>query len=331
MGERLSPQTTPHCQEAPPAPATLVAMETVTVEQWWTGSDEGPFAAWVGDRAAADPTHCVRVERVGRDPVGRLVVRVEPLRGVPLPAALDRIGTLTVGVAVTLTVPLLELAAQARAGSMVLGSARPDDVLVDDAGVTVLVDHPPGAVDATAVDPAAVDPAVVDPAADGPPVRHPTADTAAPDTDAAEADAGRRRRTRPASVRSTRVPGPTALLLAARTVWERVDAREPCRPAVDRALATALDGTAHDVTGVLEVVRSTGPPRPVRWELPPDDFTFAQPTPPAPAGIAAVLRRWIEDGVPIPGGSRLPARRLLVGVVVLVGVAAAGVFALGGT
>ncbi|OIH93798.1 hypothetical protein [Curtobacterium sp. MCBA15_001] len=276
-------------------------METVTVEQWWTGPDDGPFAAWVADRAAADPTHCVRVERVGRDPTGRLVVRVEPLRGVPLPTALDRIGTLTVGVAVTLTVPLLELAAQGRAGSMVLGSARPDDVLVDDAGVTVLVDHPPGTVDPVAQDAPSAGPAVGARAA------------------------------RPTSVRSTRVPGPTALLLAARTVWERVDAREACRPALDHALATALDGTAHDVVLVLEAVRATGPPRPVRWELPPDDFAFAPPTPPAPAGITAVLRRWIEDGVPLPGGSRLPARRLLVGIVVLTGVAAAGAFALGGT
>jgi hypothetical protein len=120
-------------------------MATTTVEHRWAGPDAGPYADWVADRCAAEPQHCVHVIAVGRSAAGRLVVQSEQLAGTPLPDALDRIGVPTVGVAVTLTLPLLELAIDAAAGAVLLGDARADDVLVDDAGAPVLVDHPPDA------------------------------------------------------------------------------------------------------------------------------------------------------------------------------------------
>lgn len=145
VGEPGSPQTVTPSREARPAAATLVTMPTTTVEHRWVGPDAGPFAVWVADRCAAEPQHCVRVTAVGRSAAGRLVVQTEQLSGTPLPDALDRIGVPTVGVAVTLTLPLLELAVDAGAGAVLLGDARADDVLVDDAGAPVLVDHPPDA------------------------------------------------------------------------------------------------------------------------------------------------------------------------------------------
>lgn len=285
-------------------------METITGERWWTGADTGAFAAWVADRAAAEPTHCVRLDTVGRGPAGQLTVRTESLQGTPLPAALDRIGTPTVGVAVTLTVPLLELAADARAGAVLLGTARADDVLVDDAGVTVLVDRPP---DADAV----------------------------PDVTAHPSDHGRRRPPSQHGRRATpRGPGPceqraapsragessgtTALLLAVRSVWERVDPRAPCRPAVDAAIAGALDGDVDQVRQVLRVVLETGPPRPVRWTPPRADFAFAVPPTPQPDGVGALVRQVVEQGLTLPAGIWVPARGLLIGGVLAVGLAAAG-------
>ncbi|WIB61784.1 hypothetical protein DEJ13_08125 [Curtobacterium sp. MCLR17_007] len=307
-------------------------METITVHQRWTGPDTGPFAAWVADRASADPTHCVRVDAVGRDPSGRLVVCAESLRGTRLPDALDRIGVPTVGVAVTLTVPLIELAAQARSGAIVLGDARADDVLVDDAGLTVLVDHPPDAdVDGHGVDRYGLG--------------QRDADASARDARTRCGPSGGRGRPRQASTssaalsasaapsaasRSSQAPGATALLFAVRAVWERVDPREPCRAAIDRAVAEAVDGADADVLRLLEVVRATGPPRPVRWDPPRDDFVFVAPQEPASPGLAGVLRQFVEDGVRVGGAVRVPMRRLLVGAVVLAGVVAAGVFALRG-
>ncbi|WP_144758967.1 hypothetical protein [Curtobacterium sp. 9128] len=258
-------------------------MDAITIDRWWTGPDSGPFAAWVADRCSADPVHCVRVAAVGRRADGALVVHLESLHGTPLPDALDRIGGPTVGVAVTLTVPLLDVAVQAVAGSLVLGTARADDVLVDDAGAPVLVDRPPGSS-----------------AADG----------------------------LPAATRSSETSGATALLHAARTVWERVDPRSPCRAQVDAAFADAIGGGSAELTRLVSVVRATAPPRPVRWEPPADVFAFVEQQEPAPPSPGERLGALLGNGVPLPGGGRIPVRRLLIGVVVAVGVAAAGVFAI---
>lgn len=284
-------------------------MDTITFQGCWTGPDTGPFAAWVADRSAADPVHCIRIDAVGRDPSGRLAVRTEALRGARLPDALDRIGSPTLGVAVTLTVPLLLLAADARSGALLLGDARADDVLVDDAGVTVLVDHPPGA------DPPGADPS----GADSPDLvpRHPHDHARVPEA---------------LPVRRSEAPGATALVLAVRAVWERVDPREPCRPEVDAAIATAVDGGVDDVLRLLGTVRATAPPRPVRWDPPRDDFLFEAPdgTATADAGVVGWIRRVVERGVTLPNGRTVPTRRVVVGVVVLAGVVAAGILGVDG-
>ncbi|WP_267424934.1 MULTISPECIES: hypothetical protein [unclassified Curtobacterium] len=256
-------------------------MPTTTVEHRWSGPDTGPYAAWVADRCAAEPQHCVRVTAVGRSPDGHLVVQTEQLTGTPLPDALDRIGVPTVGVAVTLTLPLLELAIDAGAGALLLGDARADDVLVDDSGAPVLVDHPPD----------------VDPGS--------------------------------APLRTSESPGATALLHAVRTVWERVDPREPCRAAVDDAVAGALGGAVEDLRRLVDVVQATGPPRPVRWEPPADVYAVAAPAPPQPTGLLAAVQDVVERGVRLgAGGVRVSPRQVLVGVVVAAGLVAAGVLGL---
>jgi hypothetical protein len=256
-------------------------MATTTVEHRWSGPDTGPYAAWTADRCASAPQHCVRVTAVGRSAGGRLVVQTEQLTGTPLPDALDRIGVPTVGVAVTLTLPLLELAVDAAAGAVVLGDARADDVLVDDSGAPVLVDHPPGA------------------------------------------DPG------PMPARTSESPGAAALLLAVRAVWERVDPREPCRAAVDAAVAGALGGAVEDLRRLVTVVQATSPPRPVRWDPPADVYAVEAPAQPVPTGLLAAAQDVLERGVRLGrGGVRLPARTLLVGVVVAGGLVAAGVLGL---
>ncbi|MBF4581733.1 hypothetical protein ITJ54_03520 [Curtobacterium sp. VKM Ac-2865] len=259
-------------------------MPTTTVEHRWVGPDTGPFAVWVADRCAAEPQHCVRVATVGRSASGRLVVQTEQLSGMPLPDALDRIGVPTTGVAVTLTLPLLELAVDAAAGAVLLGDARADDVLVDDSGAPVLVDHPP------AVDPGS------------------------------------------APARTSESPGTVALFHAVRSVWERVDPREPCRAAVDDAVAGALGGAVEDLRRLVAVVQATGPPRPVRWDPPADVYAVATPAPPAATGILAVVQDVVERGVRLgAGGTRVAPRKVLVGAVVAAGLVAAGVLGLRGT
>ncbi|ROP65951.1 hypothetical protein [Curtobacterium sp. ZW137] len=319
-------------------------MDTITLQSHWTGPDTGPFATWVADRAAADQTHCVRIDAVGRDPAGRLAVRTEALHGARLPDALDRIGSPTVGVAVTLTVPLLLLAADARSGAVVLGDARADDVLVDDAGVTVLADHPPGA-DPPGTDlPGADSPGKDLPGTDSPGIGSPG--TAPDRTDVPglarspsvtgpppgePSGVGRVGRAAVAA-RTSELPGPTAVLHAVRAVWERVDPREPCRAVVDTAVAEALGGGVDEVLRLLDVVRATAPPRPVRWDPPPDDFLFVDTVEAAPddTGVVRWTRRFVERGVTLPGGRTVPARRVVVGGVVVAGLAAAAVITLGG-
>ena len=133
-------------REARPAPDTMVAMEPW--EQidlcWRVPEPADAFAEWLADRSTMTHDHLVGVAEVGRDETGALVARASAPAGLALPAALDRIGAPTVGVAVTLTLPLLEIALLADAGALLLGRAGVEDVLVDDAGAVVLVDHPPG-------------------------------------------------------------------------------------------------------------------------------------------------------------------------------------------
>jgi hypothetical protein len=258
-------------------------MPTTTVEHRWSGPDTGPYAAWVADRCAAEPQHCVRVTAVGRSAGGRLVVQTEQLAGTPLPDALDRIGVPTVGVAVTLTLPLLELAVDAGAGTLLLGDARADDVLVDDAGAPVLVDHPP------------------------------------------DADPGS------APARTSESPGAVALLHAVRIVWERVDPREPCRAAVDDAVTRALGGAVEDVRRLVAVVQATSPPRPVRWEPPPDVYAVVAPPAPVATRRLALVQKALERGVRFGvAGVRVSPRMVLVGVVVAAGLVAAGALGLQG-
>lgn len=254
--------------------------------RWCAADDEHPLLAWVADRAAlaADPVarHLAPVVEVGRLPDGRLAVDVLRPPGTALSQALDVLGTPTTGVAVTLSVPMLELAAAERSGAVRIGSAGLDDVLVDDAGAVVLCDRPPGS--------------------DG--------------------------------VRRSDVDGARVLVLAARLVWERTDARGPDRPDIDAALADALDGDATSARAALAVVRAAAAPRPVRWQPPTDDLLVGLPERTATArgpafALGAVLREVVEQGVPIGGGRRLPLRLAVVGAVVAVGVTAAVVFTTG--
>ncbi|MDY1004548.1 hypothetical protein [Curtobacterium sp. CFBP9011] len=111
---------------------------------WRVPEPADAFAEWLADRSTMTHDHLVGVAEVGRDETGALVARASAPAGLALAAALDRIGAPTVGVAVTLTLPLLEIALLADAGALLLGRAGVEDVLVDDAGAVVLVDHPPG-------------------------------------------------------------------------------------------------------------------------------------------------------------------------------------------
>lgn len=266
---------------------------------WWAAASEGDLLGWVAGRCAPPERHLGPVRAVGRNGSGTLVVELLRPAGPSIPAALDRLGTPSVGVAVTLTTPLLDLAVAASRGAVLLGCARLDDVVVDDSGAVVLCDRPPGAV-----------PLVVGPSA----------------------DAGL-------------VEGVTALLLAVRTVWERVDPRESSRPAVDAAIVDARSGDPDAVERLRATVRAAGAPRPVRWDPPAGVFSFDGVGPPAPgpgstdtgpgsadAAVVAVIaqvRSVVERGVPV-GGRRIPVRQVGVGLVVVVGLVVTAVTALGG-
>ncbi|MFJ7286989.1 hypothetical protein ACIQUC_01600 [Curtobacterium sp. NPDC098951] len=260
-------------------------MQTMTDhDRWCAVADERAFLAWLADRAAVSrdraARHLAPVVDVGRLPDGRLAVDVLRPPGTVLAAALDIVGTPTTGVAVTLTVPLLELAVAERTGAVRIGSAGLDDVLVDDAGAVVLCDRPPGS--------------------DG--------------------------------VRRSDEHGARLLVLAARLVWERTDARSDERPRIDEALAAALDGESAAVIEALAVVRAAAAPRPVRWDPPVHDLLVGLPeraVSRTEASPWAVLGELVERGVPIGRGRRLPLRRALVGVVVAAGLTAAAVFTIG--
>lgn len=270
-------------------------MQMVTERIHWCASDdERSLLAWTADRACTASRHLAPVATVGRSPDGRLVVEVTRPSGSPLAAALDTLGTPTTGVAVTLTVPLLELALAERSGAVCIGTAGLDDVLVDDAGAVLLCDRPPGAT--LAESPATGDTTTHDP--------------------------GRR---------GSDQDGARILLVAARVVWERTDERDPVRPAVDAALAAALDGDVDAVRAALACVRAAAAPRPVRWEPVQLDLLIGVParaTPPTRT-LLGTVQEIVELGIPLGGGRRLPLRRALVGAVVASGLTAAAVVALG--
>jgi len=320
-------------------------MQMVTEhDRWCASGDEGRLLAWAADRATATGRHLAPLVAVGRLPDGRLAVDVERPTGTPLVAALDGLGVPTTGVAVTLTVPLLELAAAERAGAVRIGTAGLDDVLVDDAGAVVVCDRPDGAAPCDRPDAAAPcdRPDAAAPRFDRPDAvaaRFDRPDGAAP-CDRPAAVAPRLDRPDAAVPPTPRAPsthgpvqdGSRTLLVAARVVWERTDPRDPARAPVDPAIAAALDGDAASVHAALDAVRATAAPRPVRWEPPALDVLVGFPAPASArsdGGLGSWLREVVERGVPLGAGRRVPLRRALVGVVVAVGIAAAGVVALG--
>ncbi|MGN7221518.1 hypothetical protein ACTHQN_01540 [Curtobacterium flaccumfaciens] len=252
--------------------------------------DEHEVLRWVADRSAAAERHLVPVAAVGRTPTGRLVVDLDRPTGTPLVPALDRLGTPTTGVAVTLTVPLLELLVAVHDGAVLLGTAGIDDVLVDDSGAVVLCDRPTNATN---------------------PINPTNATT--PTRTAHPGDATR------------------TLVLAARSVWDRVDPADPAQAPVLGALQDALDGDGPSARAALDVVRAAAAPRPFRWTPVPSDLVFAEPpTPDGQDGLLERLRDVVEHGVPLGAGRRLPLRRVLVGLVVTVGSVVAALTLLGG-
>jgi hypothetical protein len=308
--------------EARRATATLVTMETSTdhhPDRWIAtgnerdeyeehdghaghdGHDERDVLTWVADRSAAAERHLVPVAAVGRTPTGRLVVDLDRPTGTPLVPALDRLGTPTTGVAVTLTVPLLELLVAVHDGAVLLGTAGIEDVLVDDSGAVVLCDRPTSATNATNP---------TNPLNDANPINPTNATT--PTRTAHPTDATR------------------TLVLAARSVWDRVDPADPAQAPVLGALQDALDGDGPSARAALDVVCAAAAPRPFRWTPVPSDLVFAEPpTPDGQDGLLDRLRDAVEHGVPLGAGRRLPLRRVLVGLVVTVGSVVAALTLLG--
>lgn len=302
------PQVVRESLEAHRATATLVTMETSTdhhPDRWIVTGDEHELLTWVADRSAAAERHLVPVAAVGRTPTGRLVVDLDRPTGTSLVAALDRLGTPTIGVAVSLTVPLLELLVAVHDGAVLLGAAGIDDVLVDDSGAVVLCDRPTNAAS---------------PASPTNPT-NPTNQT----------NARTPTRTAPPTRTVHSTDATRTLVLAARTVWDRVDPADPAQQPVLDALQDALDGDGPSARAALDVVRATAAPRPFRWTPVPSDLVFAEP--PAPDGQAGLLERLrdvVEHGVPLGADRRLPLRRVLVGLVVAVGSVVAALTLLGG-
>ncbi|MDD1384934.1 hypothetical protein [Curtobacterium poinsettiae] len=279
-------------------------METMTdhhPDRWIATGDDTDVLTWVADRSAAAERHLVPVAAVGRTRTGCLGVDLDRPTGTPLVAALDRLGTPTTGVAVTLSVPLLELLVAVHDGAVLLGSAGIDDVLVDDSGAVVLCDRPTNASNATS----------------------PTSPTNATNA------------TSPTNATPTRTAHSTdatrTLVLAARTVWDRVDPADPAQRPVLDALQDALDGDDRTARSALELVRASAAPRPFRWTPVPSDLVFAEsPTATRQDGLLERLRDVVEHGVPLGTDRRLPLRRVLVGLVVAVGSVVAALTLLGG-
>lgn len=301
------PQVVPHSLEAHHTPATLVTMETMTdhhPDRWIATGDDTDVLTWVADRSAAAERHLVPVAAVGRTRTGCLGVDLDRPTGTPLVAALDRLGTPTTGVAVTLSVPLLELLVAVHDGAVLLGSAGIDDVLVDDSGAVVLCDRPTNATS----------PTIPTNATNPTSATSPTSPTNATPTRTAH------------STDATRT-----LVLAARTVWDRVDPADPAQRPVLDALQDALDGDDRTARSALELVRASAAPRPFRWTPVPSDLVFAEsPTATRQDGLLERLRDVVEHGVPLGTDRRLPLRRVLVGLVVAVGSVVAALTLLGG-
>ncbi|MBT1672984.1 hypothetical protein [Curtobacterium flaccumfaciens] len=289
-------------------------METSTddhPDRWIATGDEHDehdvhdVLTWVADRSAAAERHLVPVAAVGRTPTGRLVVDLDRPTGTPLVQALDRLGTPTTGVAVTLTVPLLELLVAVHDGAVLLGTAGIDDVLVDDSGAVVLCDRPTNAT-------------------------NPTTPTN-PTNPMNQTNARTPTRTAPPTRTAHSTDATRTLVLAARTVWDRVDPADPAQQTVLDALQDALDGDGPSARTALDVVHGTAAPRPFRWTPVPSDLVFAEPpTSDGQGGLLGRLRDVVEHGVPLGADRRLPLRRVLVGLVVAVGSVVAALTLLSG-
>jgi len=307
VGERVRPQAGRSGREAHPTSATLATVTTSEHRARWCGRLDPPaFARWLADRAVGAGPHLVPVTRVGRCPQGHLAAEVLHPAARVLDEALDVIGVPTEGVAVTLTVPLLELAGRARAGAIELGLVPADGVTVDESGAVVVADRPPGA---------------------SPPC------AAASEDDVGDPEAGR-----PPTVWER--DGPRQLLTAARSVWDRVDARSPARSTLDSAFDAARDGDARAVADLLELVAAAAPPRPVRWSRPVPTLFDEAPSEAAPTAapdrtrsvtddrverILHLVQDVVERGVPVGPVGRLPVRHVLVGAVVTAGLVTAAV------
>ncbi|MFJ3027733.1 hypothetical protein ACIPEQ_02725 [Curtobacterium sp. NPDC087080] len=276
----------------------------------WCGSrDPVAFSRWVADRAAGVGPHLVPVTRVGRCLRGHLAAEVLHPSARPLEDALDALGVPTEGVAVTLTVPLLELAARARSGAVELGVVPFGAVRVDEAGAIIVADDPSGAA-----------PVCTDAAPLGPEPQQPVPPAGRP---------GSRLPPLPASVD---LDGAGQLVTAARAVWDRVDARSGARHTLDPVLDAARSGDAGTISEALDLVVGAAPPRPVRWSRPASVFLDEEPGAGRPAPIdagdvvgtvAQVVRDFVERGVPLGRGRRVPVRHVVVGTVVTGGLVTA--------
>ncbi|MFS0730358.1 hypothetical protein ABC270_09800 [Curtobacterium sp. 1P10AnD] len=259
---------------------------------WWAAASEGDLFGWVATRCAPPDRHLGPVRAVGRTGTGTLVVELLRPAGPSITAALDRLGTPSVGVAVTLTTPLLDLAVAASRGAVVLGCARLDDVVVDDSGAVVLCDRPPGAV-----------PLVVGSSADAGLVEGVTALLLAVRIVCERVDP--REPCRP-------------LIDAA-----IVDARSGDPDALERLRATVR------TAGAPRPVRWDPPAGVFSFDEVGSSAPGPEPTVTAVDAVITRVRSVVERGVPL-GGRRVPVRQVGVGVVVAVGVVVSAVTALGG-
>lgn len=311
-------------------------MDTTAASSRWCGArDALAFSRWVADRAAGVGPHLAPVIRVGRCPQGHLAAEVLHPATSSLEDTLDVLGVPTEGVAVTLTVPLLELAARARSGAVELGVVALGAVGVDETGAIVVVDCPPGAV-AACTDGSPAAPGAESRAEHGPSSRVQAGSTIREQARSSiGACAGQSTHAETGSSRPRDLDGARRLVTAARMVWDRVDSRSEARRTLDPALDAARDGDADAVAGALDLVVGAAPPRPVRWSRPGPLFPDEEPTGAGalpvdsivPTGVVGMLTRVVLDvlerGVPAGHRRRVPVRHVVVGVVVAGGLVTA--------